>query len=177
MTRQGAGIVAGAAILTLAGCMSFGALTPVTPISVDAGRTASVVSAFRAANGRGRVGIDSRLMQVAEDQARAIGGRGRISHTVAGSLARRVSNAGYDWGATAENLGAGYPDIDAAMAGWKASAGHRRNLLNRRRDRHRHRGCRYAPGSKHRNYWALVLAGPRQERLAAGGPFSNRAWV
>jgi uncharacterized protein YkwD len=156
--------------LSLSGC-STGSRQPVTPLSVDAGRTASLVSSYRAQNGLGPVSIDSRLMQAAGTQARAMGERDKIGHKVAGALPRRVSATGYDWGATAENLGAGYPSLEAAIEGWKKSAGHRRNLVNPGVTEIGVAAVATPPGSRYRTYWALILAGPRPERSTAG-PFA-----
>jgi uncharacterized protein YkwD len=97
---------------------------------VDASRTQALVSNYRAQNGLGPVRVESRLMQAAQAQARAMGERDRMGHRVAGPLPRRVVAAGYDWGTATENLGAGYRSLDAAMQGWKASPDHRHNLLN-----------------------------------------------
>jgi len=140
-------------------------------MAVDAGRTVALVSAYRAENGLDPVRLDSRLMDAARSQALAMGRRDKIGHNVAGSLAKRVSAAGYDWGATAENLGAGYPTLEAAVDGWKRSAGHRRNLLNPNVTEIGIAAVSTPPGSRYRNYWALVLAAPRPEP-APGGPFS-----
>jgi len=151
-----------------------GSLQPVTPISVDAGRTASLVSAYRAQNGLGAVSIDSRLMQAAAAQARAMGERDRIGHGVDGSLGRRVNAVGYAWGAAAENLGAGYPDLESAIAGWRNSAGHRQNLLNTYVTEIGVAAVATPAGSRHRAYWALILAAPRPQPVAAG-PFATGA--
>jgi hypothetical protein len=163
-----------AALLFLAACSSFGTHLPVTPIAVDAGHTASLVSAYRAQHGLGPVSADSRLMSAAANQARAMGERDKIGHRVAGSLPRRVSAAGYDWGATTENLGAGYSSLDAAMQGWKASGEHRKNLLNPLVTEIGVAAVATPPGSKKRSYWALILAGPRPEPVP-GGPFAMQA--
>lgn len=148
-----------------------GAPRTATPIPVSAGQTASLVSAYRAQHGLGPVGVDSRLMQAAATHARTMGQRDRIGHGVGGSLPRRVSAAGYDWGAAAENLGAGYSSLDAAMAGWRNSAGHRRNLLNPNVTEIGVAAVRTPSGSKHDTYWALILAAPKPEPSAAG-PFA-----
>ena len=74
-----------------------------------------------------------------------------------GALRRRISRAGYS-------------SLDDAMAGWKASAGHRRNLLNPHVTEIGIAAVATPPGSKQRNYWALILAAPPPERVAAG-PF------
>jgi hypothetical protein len=163
-------ILVSAILVGLAAC-STGGLQPVRPIGVDAGHAASLVSAYRAANGLGPVGVDSRLMQAASDYARAMGERDKINHRIGGSLAKRVARAGYDWGATAENLGAGYPTLDAAMDAWKGSPGHRRNLLNPLITEIGIAAVATPAGARHDNYWALILAGPRLER-APSGPFA-----
>jgi uncharacterized protein YkwD len=157
--------------LGLAACSTFSiGLQPITPIHVDAGRAASLISAYRAQNGLGPVHVDSRLMAAATSYARTMGERDKISHTLGGSLPKRISAAGYDWGAAAENLAAGYSSLDEAMAGWKASAGHRANLLNSRVTEIGVAAVATQKGSKYRNYWALILASPAPDRVAAG-PF------
>lgn len=166
--------MAGLALLACLPACTTGAHQAVTPIAVSGGQAASLVSAYRSRNGLGSVGVDSRLMQAAAEQARAMGERDRIGHSVAGSLGGRVSGTGYDWGATAENLGAGYPTLDSAMAAWRDSAGHRQNLLNPLVTEIGVAAVATPAGSRHRTYWALILATPRPEPVA-GGPFAMGA--
>lgn len=130
-----------------------------------------MVTAYRADNGLGSVSVDSRLMQAAAAQARAMGERDRMSHRVAGPLPRRVTQAGYNWGAAAENLGAGYPTLSAAMDGWRKSREHRANLLNPNVTEIGIAAVGTPPGSHYREYWALILATPRPEPQVAAGPF------
>lgn len=104
-------------------------------------------------------------MRVAASYARTMGERDRIGHRLGGALPKRVAAAGYDWGAVAENLAAGYDTTDEAMAGWRASAGHRQNLLNPLVTEIGIAAVSTPPGSDHRNYWALILAMPRPERV------------
>jgi uncharacterized protein YkwD len=157
--------------LGLAACSSISfKQQPVMPMAVDSGRAASLISAYRAQNGLGPVAVDSRLMTAATRYARAMGERDRISHTIGGSLPKRVSAVGYDWGAVAENLAAGYSSLDEAMAGWKASSGHRANLQNRQVTEIGIAAVAVPAGSRYRNYWALILATPQPDRVAAG-PF------
>jgi uncharacterized protein YkwD len=61
----------------------------------------------------------------------------------------------------AENVGAGYPTLTAAMQGWKESSAHRKNLLNKAVTEIGIAAAAAPPGSKFRTYWALVLATPR----------------
>ena len=139
----------------------------VTPIRVDAGRAASLISAYRAAHGLGQVRVNSRLMKVAADYARVMGERDKIGHKLGASLPRRVAAMGYDWGYLAENLAASFTTLDDAMRGWKASAGHKKNLLSPYATEIGIAAVATPPGSDHRNYWALVLAMPRPQRLVA----------
>jgi hypothetical protein len=155
----------------LAACSSIGGGTrSVTPIRVDAGRAAGLISAYRGQNGLGSVRVNSKLMDAAADYARAMGTRDRINHGIGGTLPKRVTAAGYNWGAVAENLGAGYASLEDAMAGCKASAGHRRNLLNPRVTEIGIAAVATPSGSKYRNYWVLILAAPQPDRVLAG-PF------
>jgi hypothetical protein len=155
----------------LAACSSIGGgMRSVTPISVDAGRAAGLISSYRAQNGLGRVRVNSKLIAAAADYARAMGTRDKISHSIGGSLPKRIVAEGYDWGAAAENLGAGYGSLNDVIAGWKASAGHRKNLLNPNVTEMGIAAVATPPGSKHRNYWALIMAAPAPDRVAAG-PF------
>jgi uncharacterized protein YkwD len=100
-----------------------------------------------------------------------MGQQDRVNHRLGGSLAKRVTAAGYEWGATAENLAAGQPNLDAALADWKGSASHRQNLLNPLVTEIGIAAVATPAGSDNRNYWALILATPRPERDAAG-PFA-----
>ena len=154
----------------LAACSSIGP-QPVTPIHVDAGRAAGLISAYRAQNGLGPVGVDSRLMSAAADYARAMGDA-RQDQSPDRRIAAEARHAppATIWGAAAENLAAGYSSLDDAMRGWKASAGHRKNLLNPHVTEIGIAAVATPPGSKKRNYWALILASPPPERVAAG-PF------
>jgi uncharacterized protein YkwD len=160
-----------AVLLTL--CVGLGACAtggprPVTPIHVDASRAARLISAYRAQNGLGPVRVDSRLMQVTTEYARVMGGRDTIKHGIGGSLPRRLSAVGYDWGYAAENLGASYDTLAAVMRGWKDSPGHRKNLLSPYATEIGIAAVATPAGSDHRNYWALVLAAPRAESVVAG---------
>jgi hypothetical protein len=154
-------------VLVLAACSTLGGGVrgPVTPIAVDAGQAARQISAFRAENGLGPVSVDPRLMRAAADYAMLMGERDSIGHRLGGPLTRRVSATGYDWGYVGENLAASYSGIADAMAGWKRSPGHRKNLLSPYATHIGIAAVATPPGSKHRNYWALILAMPQPERI------------
>jgi uncharacterized protein YkwD len=144
--------------LLVAGCAGLGGVGGVGPVLVDARAAAAATSAYRATQGRGPVGVSSRLNTIAARQALAMAKRGRLGHDLIGPLQKRLKNGGYVWLVAVENIGAGYDTFDAALAAWQTSAGHRSNLLE--------------PGvteigvaaartdDKYGTYWALILAAP-----------------
>ena len=119
----------------------------------DARAAAALVSEYRTANGLSPVVVDATLSRAAEVQARAVAQAGSLSH---GAFASRMASSGIN-GVSAENLVAGSRTVDQAMARWKASPGHNRNLLM---PEARRIGIAYAssPGAGYEHYWALVLA-------------------
>jgi uncharacterized protein YkwD len=167
--RAGIGLALTAALMWLAGCAGLDMALPAAPVAVDAGAAARLVSAYRLESGLKSVALDERLMRAARSQALLMAQRDRMGHRVGGPLPRRVSAEGYEWGAAAENLGRGYDSLEAAFAGWQASAGHRKNLLNPHVTQIGVAAVR-APGSQHGTYWALILAAPR-ERPGDGPAF------
>ena len=156
--------------LALAGCAGVQAILPATPVSVDAGAAASRISAFRAQHGLGPVRLNPVLTQAARNQALAMASSNRMSHNLGGggALPRRLTAVGYRWGAAAENIGAGYGSLDAALAGWQASAGHRKNLLLSNVTEIGIAAA-HAPGSTYGHYWALILGSPPPERRGGWG--------
>ena len=62
-----------------------------------------------------------------------------------------------------ENISAGYHTLAEAFSGWRDSPPHRANMLNRGVARLGIAAV-YAPGSKYKVFWALILAGPEARR-------------
>jgi uncharacterized protein YkwD len=144
------------ALLALAACSGPAPLTQdydVTAVSTsEAGAAASMISAYRTAHGLSPVTVDPRLNRAAEHQARAVAGAGRLSH---GDFAGRMNAYGIR-GYSAENLTAGSPTVEGAIARWKASPAHNSNLLLTQA---RHVGLARADAKGgYGRYWALVLA-------------------
>jgi uncharacterized protein YkwD len=124
---------------------------------VDQTQAQAMISRYRRAHGLFAVRIDPVLERAAESQALAMASTSTLSHTVAGSLAQRLSNAGLPATAADENVSGGYFSLDAALAGWRKSPPHDRNLL----DPHMRRigiGSAYAAGARYKQYWSLILA-------------------
>jgi uncharacterized protein YkwD len=126
---------------------------------VDAGAAASMISGYRKNNGLGAVSVDPGLMKMAADQANAMASRDKLDHDVGRSFSQRISGSGYDAKAAYENVGAGYHTLAEAFSGWRSSPGHRANMLQRNVT-HIGIAAAYAPRSKYKVFWALVLASP-----------------
>ena len=105
----------------------------------------------------GAVTVDPELMKAAETQAMAMAKRNKLDHDVAGRLGKRLNAAGYPAAVAVENISAGYHTLAEAFSGWRDSPPHRANML--------HKGvtrlgiaATYAPGTKYKVFWALILA-------------------
>lgn len=147
--------------LALAGCGTPVILSepanPTSAIILDEQAAAVAISQYRARHGLGAVTVDSSLVRAAESQARVNARAGRLSHELGGTFTARMAEAGYAKAYAAENLGAGATTFDEALARWKASTEHNKNLLIPQLKRI---GIARvdAPASRFKRFWALVLA-------------------
>lgn len=132
---------------------------------LDPQAAASMISGYRRNNMLGDVVIDPRLMQMAEEQARAMATRDKLDHNVAGKFNDRLRRSGYRAQTGAENIGAGYHTLAEAFSGWRDSPGHKANMLLRGAT-HIGIAAVYVPNTKYKVFWALILAAP-DERQAA----------
>jgi uncharacterized protein YkwD len=126
---------------------------------VDAAAAASMISGYRRNNGLGAVTVDPALMKMAAEQAMAMASRDRLDHDVGRGFSQRIAGSGYDAKAAYENIGAGYHTLADAFSGWRGSPGHRANMLQRNVTQIGIAAA-YAPRSKYKVFWALVLASP-----------------
>lgn len=122
----------------------------------------TAVNAARAGQGLAPLRAVATLDRAAQGHACDSAGRGRMGHegSDGSDLAQRIARAGYRIGpgGAAENLGFGYPDARAVVAGWMASAEHRRNILAPRLTQ---AGIGLALDPSGRPHWVLVAAAPR----------------
>ncbi|MEW6641516.1 MAG: CAP domain-containing protein [Pseudomonadota bacterium] len=126
---------------------------------VDAAVAASMISGYRRNNGLGAVEVDPVLMQVAEAQAMAMASRNKLDHNVVGALGQRIKTSGYDAKVAVENVSAGYHTLAEAFSGWRDSPPHKANMLNSGVTK-LGIAASYAPNTKYKVFWALVLAAP-----------------
>ncbi len=126
---------------------------------VDAAAAASMISGFRQNNGLGAVAVDPVLMQLAQAQASAMAARDKLDHESKGEFGRRMKKSGFEPKVTVENISAGYHTLAEAFSGWRDSPPHRANMLNPGVTRVGIAAV-YAPNSKYKVYWALILGAP-----------------
>ncbi|HWJ72872.1 MAG TPA: CAP domain-containing protein [Kaistia sp.] len=155
----------------LAGCTKATVEEPRSPVfydrldaagaSVSPEAAASMISGYRAGHGLGPVTVDPLLNKMAADQARAMAAVDQVGHDVkgGGSFARRLTASGFDAGIAVENVGAGYRTLAEAFSGWRDSKSHNANMLKPGVTR-LGIGTAYAPSSKYKVYWSLILAKP-----------------
>ena len=172
--RRRRSLVLAATLLALAGCVSKGDPSRIAPIAIEERAALGAVNDFRARNDLPPLQVDPRLTEAARDQSDAMAARGVMGHDVAGKLPNRLTRRGYAWSATAENIGRGYADYRAAMAGWIGSDSHRRNLLNPRVTHIGFAGTRDESGN--RNYWTQIFGAERATAQAAPAPVDGGWW-
>src|SRR4051794_25756598 len=129
---------------------------------LDAGTAASMISGYRHNKGLGEGTVEPALMKLAEAQARAMASRDKLDHDVIAGFSQRIK-AGYDAKVAVENIGAGYHTLAEAFSGWRDSPPHRANMLRKGVTRLGIAAV-YAPNSKYKVFWSLILAAPDDER-------------
>jgi uncharacterized protein YkwD len=167
MLKQVAALLTAIAILALVGC----AAEPPTPTAgepsfyrdlasydarVDAGAAREMISLYRSNHGLGPVAVDGGLESAAQAQVTAMARADKLSHEVRGNLSTRLDGAGFRKNPAVENVSAGYHTLAEAFSGWRQSKPHNENMLNPRM-RRMGIATAYAPGSKYKVYWALVM--------------------
>ena len=130
-----------------------------TKAELDAKAAASMISGYRRNHGLGPVTLDRELMRLAQEHARAMAAYNEMGHNVGTSFAERIRKSTIRSSAVVENVAAGYHNLAEAFSGWRDSPGHNANMLHPDVTRMGIAAV-YAPGSKYRVFWALILASP-----------------
>ena len=131
--------------------------------TLDATAAQSMISGYRNNNGLPPVTIDSELMRLASEQARTMAAHDKMDHDVGRPFRERLRNSGFADTVAVENVSAGYHTLAEAFSGWRDSPPHRANMLNRKVAR-MGIAAAYAPTSKYKVFWTLILAGPEGQR-------------
>lgn len=141
---------------------------------LDAAAAESMISGYRHNNGLPAVTLDPDLMTMAQEQARVMAARNTLDHGAGRSFHERIKASGFDAKEAAENIGAGYYTLAEAFSGWRESPPHRANMLLRDATR-MGIAAAYAPGTKYKVFWSLILAAPAAEQHAELGAPAARA--
>lgn len=124
---------------------------------VDAAAARDMIGAYRRNMGLAPLVLDPDLQAAAEAEADAMAAADKPSS--ADAFKARLAAAGF--AAPAANLSAGYHTLAEAFSGWRESAQHNRVLLDSRATR-MGIATAYAPNSKYKVYWALVVAADKR---------------
>jgi uncharacterized protein YkwD len=142
-----------------AGLPSFYQNLATADAKLDASAAQSMISGYRTNNGLGPVIIDPELMRMAGEQARAMATRDKLDHDAWRPFTERIRQSHFDASVAVENIGAGYHTLAEAFSGWRDSPPHRANMLNRTVTKMGIAAV-YAPQSKYKVFWSLILASP-----------------
>lgn len=160
---SGAAAVAMCLLLGLSGCSSPKPATGVAPFyrtldnagaTVDTSAAADVLSAYRRNHGLQPLRFDPTLASEASASVTAAARADKPAS--ADALKRRLAGQGVTQPGV--NLSAGYRTLAEAFSGWRESPQHNRVLLQKSATRFGI-ATAYAPQSKYKVYWALVVAG------------------
>ncbi|GJE26097.1 hypothetical protein LKMONMHP_0943 [Methylobacterium organophilum] len=121
--------------------------------AVDTAAARDMISAYRRNNGAGTLTIDPELQKLAETEAAAMAVADKPSNSQ--TVRNAIGRLGYA-GAEA-NLSAGYHTLAEAFSGWRESKPHNAVMLDPNATR-MGIATAYAPGSKYKVYWALLVA-------------------
>ena len=157
-----------AAILSLAACaekpLDIPAGQPTFYLSmasrearVDTAAARDLISIYRRNNGLSTVALDPLLLAEAQKQADAMAAANSMSHEVRASLQVRLDGSGLGHTTAVENISAGYHTLADAISGWRNSRPHNENLLNGKM-RRMGIASAFAPGTKYKVFWALVMS-------------------
>jgi uncharacterized protein YkwD len=170
MLRLGVGLLLAAGLAACAGDHDEPAAEPSfynslasLDAKVDAAMAASMISGYRSNNGLSTVRVDPQLMKLAQAQAQAMAARDKLDQGVVRDLSARLRSSGYEAKVAAENVGAGYHTLAQAFSGWRDSPPHRKNMLLPDAT-HIGIATAYAPNSKYKVFWSLILAAPGRPR-------------
>jgi uncharacterized protein YkwD len=115
---------------TAAGASCPGAGAAASPGTLAAMRTAvlCLVNHQRTSRGLPALREDPRLDRSAQIWSGEMVASGQFTHGA--DFAARITDTGFDWSQAGENIATGFPTPAAVVAGWMASPGHCRNILD-----------------------------------------------
>jgi uncharacterized protein YkwD len=125
--------------------------------ALDVAMARDMISAYRRNRGLPPLALDPELQLRAQAEARAMAASDKPSSAVA--VKTKLAAEGFV--DPAANLSAGYHTLAEAFSGWRESAPHDRVLLDAGASR-MGIATAYAPNSKYKVYWVLVVAADKR---------------
>ncbi|MER5717833.1 CAP domain-containing protein [Streptomyces sp. NPDC002132] len=106
--------------------------SPAAPASGAVAKVVSLVNSERGKAGCSPLTVNAKLTKAAQDHSADMASHRNMSHTGSDGSdpGTRITRAGYAWSTYGENVAYGYSTPEQVMAGWMASPGHKRNILN-----------------------------------------------
>jgi uncharacterized protein YkwD len=134
------------------------AVAPAVRVVADGEEAAAYVSQYRASRGLPGVTVDPVLSQIAVLHARRMAAANRLAHVLPGdrSFALRLSAGGFAARLAVENIAGGPRSVAEALALWRRSPPHDRNLLTAGVSK-LGIGVATARKTRYKTYWTLIL--------------------
>lgn len=129
---------------------------------LDDNNARDIINSYRRAQGVGEVRLSPALSSLAKGYAASLATNARKQTKVKpdGRLKTRLKAAGYEAADISESVTAGYHTFAEAFSGWRDSPPHRKTMLMRNATEMGIAAV-YAPGTKYKVYWVLVMARPK----------------
>ncbi|MCE1235636.1 MAG: CAP domain-containing protein [Hyphomicrobiales bacterium] len=128
--------------------------------SVDPASSLSMINQYRVNNGLQPLHWDPTLARIAQAQADQMAGKDRVHSTDEAGLDRDLAGAGIGYASFLANFSAGYRTFAEAFSGWRESPKHNATMLSARATTVG-LATAYAPSSKYKIFWTLVVVEPR----------------
>ena len=128
--------------------------------AVDPVSSLSMINQYRANNGAAPLVWDPALARIAQGQVDRMAAQGRVYSTEEAGLDRDLAGAGIGYGSFLANFSAGYRTFAEAFSGWRESPRHNATMIDPRASRVG-LATAYAPNSKYKIFWTLVVVEPR----------------
>lgn len=128
--------------------------------AVDPASSLSMINQYRTNNGLQPLVWDPALARIAQEQSDDMGRSDRVHSTADAQLPAQFAGAGIAYASYLANFTAGYRTFAEAFSGWRESKMHNATLLSPRATRVG-LATTYAPNSKYKIFWTLLVVEPR----------------
>lgn len=127
--------------------------------AVDPASSLSMINQYRGNNGLQPLVWDVGLARIAQAQVDQMAAADRVHSTTEAGLDRALQGAGIGYTSFLANFSAGYRTFAEAFSGWRESQQHNATMLSAKASRVG-LATAYAPNSKYKIFWTLVVVEP-----------------